>query len=72
MDESWLNPPSRPLQLIGVQKEASRAGYHLSCPVECCFGALYILSGLRDRQQVQGISGSCVTEVTAAERVISL
>lgn len=24
MDESRLNPPSRPLQLIGMQKEASR------------------------------------------------
>lgn len=72
MDESWLSPPSRPLQLIGVQKEASRVQAILSRPVECCLGALYSLSGRRDRQQVQGISGSCDTEVTAAERVTSL
>lgn len=33
------------------------AGYHLSCPVGCCLGALYSLSGLRDRHQVQGTLG---------------
>lgn len=70
LNESWLNPPSRPLQLLGMQKEASRLQAiisHALWDVALVPSTASMALGTVNRSRAP--QGFCDIEVTAVERV---